>query len=215
MSRLILLILFAAALALCSCGHDPAAQSADPTALAPIVDQTDSTGSPIRKPNPWKGHGCQLLTDDDLRPLFQMDPQRDILKARSLPDQAFCLRTWNKPDWKERESNNEKEGSTYLSPQNRLVIQVFGYGTVITAKEQMSMLRRDRRNTYEEDVPNLGDDALWSTSTVTLLVRRGHLVLNIALECEDTPHDNLAKAKAVALIALPRLWQPGGSLTAR
>ncbi len=214
MSRLILLPILAVVLALCSCGHDPAAPS-DPTALAPIVDETDSSGAVIRKPNPWKNHGCDLITDTDLRSLFQVDPKRDILNARSLPDQAFCLRTWNKPDWKERESNNEKENAAYLNPQNRLVIQVFGYGTVVTAREQISMLRRDRRNTYEEDVPGLGDDALWSSSTVTLLVRRGHLVLNIALECEDTPHDNLAKAKEVAQLALPRLWQPAGSLTAR
>lgn len=213
MSRLILLPILAVALALCSCGHDPAAP--DPTILAPIVDETDSSGAVIRKPNPWKNHGCDLITDGDLRTLFQVDPKRDILNARSLPDQAFCLRTWNKPDWKERESNNEKENAPYLNPQNRLVIQVFGYGTVVTAREQISMLRRDRRNTYEEDVPGLGDDALWSSSTVTLLVRRGHLVLNIALECEDTAHDNLAKAKEVAQLALPRLWQPAGSLTAR
>ena len=214
MSRLILLPILAVALAFCSCGHDSAAPS-DPAALAPIVDETDSSGAVIRKPNPWKNHGCDLITDVDLRILFQVDPQRDILNARSLPDQAFCLRTWNKPDWKERESNNEKENAVYQNPQNRLVIQVFGYGTVVTAREQISMLRRDRRNTYEEDVPGLGDDALWSSSTVTLLVRRGHLVLNIALECEDTAHDNLAKAKEVAQLALPRLWQPAGSLTAR
>lgn len=215
MSRLILLPILTVVLALCSCGRDSAAPSTDPSVLAPIVDETDSSGAVVRKPNPWKNHGCDLITDDDLRSLFQLEPKRDILNARSLPDQAFCLRTWNKPDWKERESNNEKENAAYLNPQNRLVIQVFGYGTVVTAKEQIAMLRRDRRNTYEEDVPALGDDALWSTSTVTLLVRRGHLVLNIALECEDAPHDNLTKAKAVALLALPRLWQPSGSLTAK
>jgi len=215
MSRLILLPIIAATLAFCSCGGGPAAPAADPNVLLPIVDETDSTGVPIRKPNPWKNHGCDLISDDDLRNLFQVDPQRDILNARSLPDQAFCLRTWNKPDWKERESGNEKEGAAYLNPQNRLIVQVFGYGTVVTAKEQIAMLRRDRRNTYEEDVPGLGDDALWSTSTVTLLVRRGHLVLNIAAELEDTPHDNLLKAKAVAQLALPRLWQPQGSLTAK
>lgn len=215
MSRLILFSVIAATLAFSSCGGNMAGPPADPNVLQPILDETDSTGTIIRKPNPWKNHGCDLITDDDLRNLFQVDPQRDILNTRSLPDQAFCLRTWNKPDWKERENNNEKEGAAYLNPQNRLIVQVFGYGTVVTAKEQIAMLRRDRRNTYEEDVPDLGDDALWSTSTVTLLVRRGHLVLNIAAELDDAPHDNLLKAKAVAQLALPRLWQPSGSLTAR
>jgi hypothetical protein len=87
-----------------------------------------------------------------------------------------------------------------------MVLQVLGYGTVAAATDQIAKLRRDRRNTYEEDVQNLGDEALWSTSTVTLLVRRGHLVLSITLEYDDKPHENLNKAKALAEIALPRIW---------
>lgn len=210
-SLLTLLVL----LSLCACGTDRTSAPADPNYLPPIVDETDSTGAVIRKPNPWKNHGCELITEADLAALFQVDAKRDVLNSRALPDQAFCLRTWNKADWKERESNNEKEGATFLNPQNRLIVQVFGYGTVATAQEQIAMLRRDRRNTYEEDVTGLGDDALWSTSTVTLLVRRGHLVLNIALEHTDTPHDNLEKAKALALLALPRMWQTQPPLTAK
>ena len=215
MMRFFPLILFSALAVLISCKQDNAAKSDDLHTLAPITDELDSNGVPVRKPNPWKNHGCDLLTEDDMKNLFGADRTRDVLNSRSLPDQAFCLRTWNKPDWKERENNNEKEDAIYLNSQNRLVVQVFGYGTVVTAKEQIAALRRDRRNTYEEDVPNLGDDALWSTSTVTLLVRRGHLVLNIALEYEDNPHDNLAKAKEVAELTLPRLWQPSKDLSSR
>lgn len=218
MLRLCPYFVFFAALVFASCQKNAPAQSSSASALPPITDETDASGAPIRKPNPWKNHGCDLITDDDIKTLFGVDRARDVLNARSLPDQAFCLRTWNKPDWKERETANEKDGATtYLNPQNRLVVQVFGYGTVLTAKEQFAMLRRDRRSTYEEDVPNLGDEALWSTSTVTLLVRRGHLVLNLALEYSDTPHDNLAKAKEVAQLALPRIWNPtnAGSLTAQ
>jgi hypothetical protein len=85
------------------------------------------------------------------------------------------------------------------------VVQVFGYLTNEQSKLQLAQLRRDRRNTYEEEVQNLGDEALWSTNTETLLVRKGHLVLSIALNAVDTPHDNLPKAKELAAIALKKM----------
>ncbi|MBU6342667.1 MAG: hypothetical protein KGS48_14325, partial [Bacteroidetes bacterium] len=72
-------------------------------------------------------------------------------------------------------------------------------------KQQLEMLRRDRRNTYEEDVSGLGDDALWSTTTQTLLVRKGHLVVSIAIVITDNPHDNLEPAKKLAEIALKKM----------
>ena len=137
--------------------------------------------------------------------LFGVDPKADVLNSRTLPDEAFCLRTWNKPDWKERESNNEKAGATYLEPHNRLIIKVFNYHTDQTSVLQFEMLKRDHRNTYEEDVPGLGDGALWSTSTLTLLVKKGHLVLSVSLEHTDVPHDNLVMAKRVAEIALQKM----------
>lgn len=153
----------------------------------------------------WKNHGCELISDTELENLFDFNGKEATLNARALPNQAFCLRTWNKPDWKERETNNEKEGNAWLNPQNRLVVQVFDYTSEEHARQQIGNLRRDRRHTYEEDVPGLGDDALWSTSTVTLLVRKGQLVINIALEIDDIPHDNLAKAKEAAALALKKL----------
>lgn len=155
--------------------------------------------------NLWKDHGCELITDAELCKLFGIDPARDVLNTRSLPDQAFCLRKWKKADWRERETNNEKEGHAWLDPENSLVLQVFGYTTNEHGKQQMAMLRRDRRDTYEEEVPGVGDEALWSTSSVTLLVRKGHLVVSIALNLADQPHDNLAKAKELAEIALPKM----------
>lgn len=154
----------------------------------------------------WKNYGCELVTDADVQQLFGVEPQRDVLNTRALPDQAFCLRTWNKPDWKERESANEKEtGSTYLEPQNSLIVQVFSYGSEEHARLQFDMLKRDRRDTYEEDVAGLGEGALWSTTTVTLLVKKGQFVLSIAINCMDDPHDNLSKAKEVAEVALRKM----------
>ncbi|MBC7777961.1 MAG: hypothetical protein H7246_21180, partial [Phycisphaerae bacterium] len=46
---------------------------------------------------------------------------------------------------------------------------------------------------------------IWSTSTVTLLVRKGQFVINIALEVSDVPHENLTKAKEAAVLALKKL----------
>jgi hypothetical protein len=159
----------------------------------------------VAKRASWKNYGCELATDHEIAQIFNFHPDSATLNSRSLPDQVFCLRTWQKPDWKERESNNEKSGTTYLSPSNRLVIQLFDYNSVIHAEQQMQMLRRDRRNTYEEDVTGLGEDALWSTSTVTLLVKKGQMVVHISVEHNDKPHDNLAKAKEVAALVLKKL----------
>ena len=168
-------------------------------------DRDTINGEPIRHENAWMERGCDLITDEEVKQQFSIDVQRDAFNARPLPKQAFCLRTWNKPDWKERENNNEKEGAIYRDPANILTVQVFGYGTTLIAKEQIAQLRKDRRNTYEEDVPGLGDDALWSTSTSTLLMRKRYQVLSIALTTADQPHDNLAPAKVLAAIALPRM----------
>jgi hypothetical protein len=159
----------------------------------------------VVKRTSWKNYGCELVTDSEVAQIFNFNSDSSALNARSLPDQVFCLRTWQKPDWKERESNNEKEGATYLNASNRLVVQLFDYTSEVHATQQMQMLRRDRRSTYEEDVAGLGEDALWSTSTVTLLVKKGQNVINVAVEHTDKPHDNLAKAKEVAALILKKL----------
>lgn len=189
-------------LLLCSCDQQTRKQAAEEAAKA----AKDSISWASYRSANWKNYGCELVNDSEIVELFGVEPQRDVLNTRTLPDQAFCLRTWNKPDWKERESANEKEtGSGFLESQNRLIVQVFSYGTEEHARMQFDMLKRDRRNTYEEDVPELGEGALWSTSTVTLLVKKGHSVLSIALNCMDTPHDNLAKAVEVAEVALRKM----------
>jgi hypothetical protein len=173
-----------------------------PASNAPQVDT--AALSQFRQNN-WKNHGCDLITEADLQRLFGIDPKEASLNGRSLPDQAFCLHTWNRPDWKEREANNEKSGNTFMQTRNSLVVQVFSYGTNTHSQQQFEMLKRDRRDTYEESITGLGDDALWGTTTVTLLVKKNHMVLSITLDCMDNPHDNLAKAKEVATVALQKL----------
>ncbi|MCB9305147.1 MAG: hypothetical protein H6565_00990 [Lewinellaceae bacterium] len=189
-------------LLLISCDQEAKRQAAEAAAKA----LRDSINWANYRAVSWRNHGCDVVTDGEVAALFGIDPKQDVLNTRTLPDQAFCLRTWNKPDWKERESANEKEGATtYLDPQNSLIIQVFNYGTEEHARQQIDMLKRDRRDTYDEDVNDVGDDALWSNTTVTLLVRKGHSVLSIALNCMDTPHDNLARAVDVAAVALKKM----------
>lgn len=173
--------------------------------LVACESEATSPDAPPVKRSSWKNYGCDLITDQEVAKLFNFDPKESVLNARSLPDQAFCLRTWQKPDWKEREAANEKNGEVYLNPSNRLVVQLFDYTSESHARQQMDMLRRDRRATYEEDVKAIGDDALWSSSTVTLLVRKGQNVLNVSLEYVDNPHDNLGKAREVAALILKKL----------
>ena len=196
MLRLSPLSLLAFAL-LAACAQEPSKES--------IQNSNDAALWAKYKTEAWKNHGCDLISDAEVEALFAFKGKEAILNARQLPNQAFCLRTWKKLDWKERETNNEKEGAGWLSPENRLVVQLFDYVTEEHAKLQIENLRRDRRSTYEEDVPGIGDDGLWSTSTVTLLVRKGQFVVNICLEIKDVPHDNLVHAKDVAALALKKL----------
>ncbi len=202
MLRLSTFFALAALLLLPACDREAKKQAA----LAAAQAEQDSVNWATYRAANWKNFGCELIADGEVKALFDVDTQRDALNTRTLPDQAFCLRTWNKPDWKERESANEKETATaYLDPQNSLIVQVFAYPSDEHARQQFEMLKRDRRDTYEEDVPNLGEGALWSNTTVTLIVKKGRSMLSIALNYKDIPHENLDKAKEVAEIALRKM----------
>ncbi len=182
------------------CKQDSSASNAQAN-----TPQVDTAAIAQFRQNNWKNHGCDLITEAEMIQLFHIDPKAVSLNARSLPDQAFCLHTWNRPDWKERENNNEKSGNTFQQTRNSMVVQVFSYGTNVHSSQQFEMLKRDRRDTYEETITGLGDDALWGTTTVTLLVKKNHFVLSITLDAMDNPHDNLPKAKEIAAIALQKL----------
>jgi hypothetical protein len=201
--RLFILLSIFLCLSVVACKQPPPEQLVprDPNQTVPDTSKTAS----VSRENLWKNRGCELIADADLERMLGVHIKEDVLNSRTLPDQAFCLRTWNKPDWKERENSNEKAGSKWMDPQNTLCVQVFSYFTNEHARLQIEMLRRDRRNTYEEDVTSLGDGAIWSTSTLTLLVRKGHLVLSITLNHLDKSHDNLAKAKELAEFALKKM----------
>jgi hypothetical protein len=203
--RILFFLSLSITLFLTACNQQPAAVETqapkDPNQA--VADADTSANQP--RTNLWKNRACDLVTDTELAQLFGVDAKRDVLNTRTLPEQAFCLRKWKKTDWKERETSNEKPGANWLDPENSLIIQVFGYTTNDNSRQQFAALKRDRRDTYEEDVNDLGDEAIWSTSTLTLLVRKGHLVLSGAANLLDTPHDNLAKASEAARIALKKM----------
>ncbi len=184
-----------------SCGQDKPA----PAATTPPLTIDSITGAPIGQPNPWKNAGCSLVTDAEVIQLFQIDAKKQGFNSRTLPNRGFCLRSWMKPDWKELESANEKPGADYMEFKNTLVTQVLDYGTEVVSKDQFDMVRRDQRNVFPEDVPGLGDDALWSDAQTSLMVKKGHLVLKITLDYAGKPHDNLEPAKQVAQIALKKM----------
>lgn len=163
-----------------------------------------ATGAPIRQPNPWADRGCELVTDAEIHQLFGVEPRRDSYNANALKGQGYCLRFWNKPDWKEREYANETSAGA-PSPRTTLVTQVLDYGTAEMSRRQFESAQSEHRNGYAEVVAGLGDGALWSNSTTTLLVRKGHLCLQLSLDWADKPHDNLEKTKEIAALALKKM----------
>ncbi|MEQ1746894.1 MAG: hypothetical protein ABMA02_15785 [Saprospiraceae bacterium] len=198
-ARLVVGVLLAALFGF-SCGSN------DPEPLPAVAMTIDTvTGAPTKLPNPWKNAGCDLVTDAEVVKMFAVDVKRQAFNARTLPDRGFCLRYWMKPNWKEIESANEKPDAVYREFKNTLVTQVLDYGREFVARQQFDLLRNQQRSTYEQDVPNLGEDALWSTSTTSLVIKKGHFVLKITLDWADTPHDNLAPAKKIAERALWRM----------
>lgn len=202
MNRFLLLLALLGVLPTGACRHDGAESAAAPQNTAAADTLSGESG---RKANRWKNTACELVTDAEVQRIFGIDRARDALNTRTLRDQAFCLRTWKKTDWKEREANNEKPGAPYLEPNCTLVIQVLEYGTDQISQAQFDLVKRDRRNVFEEEVPRLGEGALWSNSSTTLLVKKSHQVLNITLDHADKQHDNLPKAVEVARAALKKM----------
>lgn len=197
-------LLFSACLFV-ACRQNSGADSAstkDTTAHPQLVDSL--TGAPVRQPNPWRDAGCDLITQDEVIQLFSVDVQRDAYNEHSAAGQGYCLRAWNKADWAARDNASSK-GKVAISPRNTLVTQVLDYGTEEMSRRQFDLVLKTRGDVYGEQVPGLGDGAVWSNSTTTLLVKKGSLCLQLTLDWADNPHDNLEKAKQVAAVALKKM----------
>lgn len=169
----------------------------------PTIDSI--TGQPIRLPNPWKSAACDLVTDQEFFAAFNIEEKRDFANKRTLPNDGYCMRTWKKPDWREREAIQDKNPNIATNPESVMVIQVIDFGTQAVASAQFDMHKRDRINGYATDVPDLGEGALWSDSQSMILVKKGHLFVQIKLEYTDNASDNLTKAKELAAIALKKM----------
>lgn len=187
---------------LASCQHNP--KPAATGNSKPVQPLLDSTGAPVRGANPWADAGCNLLTQEEIVRYFSIDVHRDAYNEHSAAGQGYCLRYWNKPDWASRD-NATLKGAQAVSPRNSIATQIFNYGTAEMARQQYEFNIKNRGDVYEEQVPGLGDGALWSNSTTTLLVWKGHLCLQLTLDWADQPHDNLEKARELAAMALKKM----------
>ncbi len=204
MLRLFSVTLFITTFVFISCQSDNnTTNSLPPQAAAPTVDST--TGIPIRQPNPWVNTACNLLTDEEFCALFNVEIKRDFANSRSLPDKGYCLRTWKKQDWRERENAAAKNPNIATNPESALAIEVVDFGTAAVAGAQFDQTKKDKINGYDTEVAGLGDGALWSTREMMLLVKKNHLFLQIKLDHADNAADNLPKAKDVAIAALKKM----------
>lgn len=203
MLRLFSVTLFTCSFAFFSCQSDNKAAPLPADTAAPAIDTT--TGLPIPQPNPWKNSTCDLLTDEEFCSVFNVEIKRDFANKRSLPDASYCLRTWKKPDWREREIAEEKNPNIAANPESALVIQIIDFGTSAVASTQFDQNKRDRINGYDTEVPGLGDGALWSPREGMLVVKVNHLFLQIKLDHADNANDNLPKAKEVAALAVKKM----------
>lgn len=158
---------------------------------------------PNRPPNPWQSTTCDLLTDAEFYSLFGVEEKRDFANRRSLD--AYCLRAWKKPDWREREVKEQHNPNIASNAESALTLQVFDFGKPDIATAQFNEYKTNKKGDYSEEVPGLGDGAVWSDANTTLWIRKGQFGLQIKLDHADQPHDNLSKAIEVAKLALAKM----------
>lgn len=194
------LTLFALLLLLAACQQNPASENTQTSA----TPADTSTQKQVIHGNPWLDAGCQLVTQKEIVEMFSIDVQRDAYNERSLVERGYCLRYWNKPDWAARE-NASMKGSQAVSSRNSIASQVLDFRTPEMARQQYDNYLKNRGDVYNERVDDLGDGALWSNSTTTLVVWKNHLCFQFTVDMTDEPHDNLEKAKALAILALKKM----------
>lgn len=192
-------------LLLASCKSDPSADASKNASTTPAAD-TASNGMPKRLPNAWKDKVCDLVTDQEFYTLFNVEEKRDFANKRSLvTNGGYCLRTWKKTDWREREARQMNDSNVATSPESALALEILDYGTEVASAAQFESFKKNRVNGYATDVPGVGEAALWSDEALMLIAKKGHLCVQIKLDHADTPGGNLPLAKEVALIALKKM----------
>ncbi|MFZ4633920.1 MAG: hypothetical protein ACOYNO_06925 [Saprospiraceae bacterium] len=195
------LLVLSALLCCFACADAPAVQQKPNL----TVGADSISEAPPTTDNPWIDRCCALVSDAELQKMYNIDASRDVFNTRALPGKAYCLRTWMRPNWKQIESDNEKPGAAYREFKTTLAFQVINYGSALQSTERMAATRSAQRDMYSVDVPGLGNDGLWAPSTNTLLVQKDHLQFSVMFSYADDPDRNLAEARRLAELILPRL----------
>jgi hypothetical protein len=197
------------ALAIGACKSDTKtgsdAATADNAPATTTAATTDSLGRPIMAANPWQDKPCELINDQEFMAAMGIEEKRDFMNRNTLPNKAYCLRTWKKPDWREREVLEQKNPNLAASPESSFIIDIINHGIKQVADAQFEMHSKDHINGYSQDVPGLGDGATFSPEQGMLMVKKGHLLVQLKLDHADKSADNLPKLKELAAIALKKM----------
>ncbi len=208
MSKYLSIGAFLLAVALCACKSDPKTSTDTAAGNSPVTTSaptTDTLGNPIKAGNPWQDKPCELVTDQEFTALMGIEEKRDLLNRNTLPGKAYCLRTWKKPDWREREAREVKDPKVVANPESSFIIDIINHGITQVADAQFDMHKKTHVNGYSQDVTDLGDGAIFSPELGMLMVKKGHLLLQFTLNHADKPADNLPKLKELAAIALKKM----------
>jgi hypothetical protein len=173
-------------------------------------ETTDTTSGRAKLlPNAWKTNTCDLFTDTEFAQVFSADIKRDFANMKSR--EGYCLRTWKKLDWREREAAEMRNPNIAMNAENTLVVETISYATEVLCKQAFADFQKNAVGGYSEAVPGVGEMALWSNSGSAILARKGHMAVKVQVNIEDNAHDNLPKAKEVALVALQKMEVPSSA----
>jgi hypothetical protein len=179
------------------------------TAAAPQgIMSKDSLAKRVYGTNPWINNTCELVTDAEFYALMNVDVKRDFANRFTLDakeNKAYCLRTWKKPDWREREVLEAKNPKLAANPESMLAIEVINLLDTAVANAQYAEYLKIKKRGLGEVVPGLGDGALWSDSETLLYFNKGHLNFQVQLNMFDQAHDNLPKAIEVGKLMLQKV----------
>jgi hypothetical protein len=155
--------------------------------------------------NPWMTDPCSILTNDEFYRTLGVDPKRDFANQFTLKDRSYCLRTWKKLDWREREALEMKDPQHSYNPQNKLAINVINLLHAEGAKVQFEDHKKYKKRGLTEEIQGLGDGALWSDDERFLYVNKGHLNFLIELDMLDSARANMPKAIEVAKLVIAKV----------
>ncbi len=162
------------------------------------------TGNPElvkRHENPWKGKVSELFTDADFQKVFNEDPSKSLNKNAL---ENYCLWTWLRPDWIERDNANDKTSKEFKSPKFMMTLKLRDFGNRYVAEQTMGEIVDKRLQVWNDRI-DAGQGAVWAAEQQMLSVRAGQFIFDVEMNAADSPAENLEKAKKVAAIVAPKL----------